>query len=108
MLACAGLAVVSGIVSVKLWRDLRHERGLNAELQAQLADARGQPVVAAPDRSAPPATATAQAQDNQAAPLSAAESAAAAEEADRQFNARRREQRNNPEYRKTFLTQARL
>jgi len=37
-LACAGLAVVSGIVSVNLWRELRTERQLTANLMQQLGE----------------------------------------------------------------------
>lgn len=36
MLVCAGLALVGGIVSVNLWRELRAERALTAELRQQL------------------------------------------------------------------------
>lgn len=36
-LLCGGLAIVSGIISVNLWRELRAERVANHELRAQLA-----------------------------------------------------------------------
>lgn len=46
---CAGLLVVSGIVSVSLWRELRAERQARAELQAPLAQPKSQePAPAAP------------------------------------------------------------
>jgi hypothetical protein len=108
MLALAGLAAVAAIVSVNLWRDLHRERELNAELQAQLADARDQPAPTVRSRAALPAPTTSQAQDNQAGPLSAAERTAAAEEADQQFNARRRERQHDPESRKTAVERARM
>jgi hypothetical protein len=107
-LAFAGLAAVAVIVSVNLWRDLHHERELNAGLQARLVDARGQPAATVHNLPALPAAPASQAQDNQAGPLSAAERAAAAEEADQQFNARRREQQNDPEYRRTAVDRARM
>jgi hypothetical protein len=43
MLALAGVAVMGGIVSVILWRELHSERQLSAELRAQLAEAMAQP-----------------------------------------------------------------
>jgi hypothetical protein len=46
---CAGIAVVTGFVSVNLWRQLHAERQVNEELRTQLATARAvRPVVAAP------------------------------------------------------------
>lgn len=51
---CAGLLVVSGIVSVTLWRDLRTERQARSELQASLAQPdRQEPLPAMPALPAP-------------------------------------------------------
>jgi hypothetical protein len=52
-LVFTALLVISGIVSVNLWRDLRTERLANAELQSQLADAGNVPP--APPVPEPPA-----------------------------------------------------
>jgi hypothetical protein len=46
MLVCAGLALFSGVVAVNLWRELRAERVLTAELRTQLSA--GQPPMWAP------------------------------------------------------------
>ena len=95
--------------AVRLWRDLRQERELNAELRALLVDARAQPRNAGSARAAvTPASTAAQGLDREDGTPSAAESAAASAEADQQFSARRREQLADPEYRMTFLAQARL
>ena len=62
---CAGLLVVSGIVSITLWRELRTERQARAELQVPPAQPKSQePTPAAPvqtvseaqPKSEPPAT----------------------------------------------------
>ncbi len=44
---CAGIAVITGVVSVSLWRELRAERLVNVDLRAQLTDARSAPGAAA-------------------------------------------------------------
>jgi hypothetical protein len=48
---CAGIAVISGIVSIMLWRDLRSDRQLIEDLRAQLTEAKA----ALNERPAPPA-----------------------------------------------------
>jgi hypothetical protein len=112
MLACAGAALISGILSVILWRDLRQERELNAALQEQLADERGQRTGFAQPR--PPATPATPAADsrNSEPPLpqentAAADAAAAAVEADLRFIDQRRRELESPEYRRDFLRRAR-
>lgn len=107
MLACAGAALMSGVMSVVLWRDLRHERELNAGLQAQLADARGLSAPAGPGRSLPTAAPAAPAPDSEDTPLARADGAADSDEAEQRFRAKRREQLSDPEYRMTYLAQRR-
>jgi hypothetical protein len=113
MLACACAALISGILSVILWRDLRRERELNAALQEQLADERGQRTGFAQPR--PPATPTTlpAADSRNSEPtlpqenVAAADAAAAALEADLRFNDQRRKELESPEYRRNFLRRAR-
>lgn len=105
MLACAAAALMSGVMSVILWRDLRHERELNAQLLAQLADARVQPAPAGSGRSL--LTAAPAAPDSEDSPPARSDGAADADEAEQQFRAKRREQLNDPEYRMKYLAQRR-
>jgi hypothetical protein len=114
MLACAGAAAMSGVLSVILWRDLRHERALNAELQMQLADERGQRAGALPYRQ-PDTPATPSDAGNPASPPPSAqeiaaraeEAAAAAAEAYQRSTDRRRSELNDPRYRANLLMQTR-
>lgn len=116
MLFCAGLALVGAIVSVNLWRELRAERALTAELRQQRGES-GPAMARVPD-----ATATAASM----APASASPAASASDEAATptqgnaapppivsgatvaSFISDQQEMMKDPEYRKARLAQTRL
>lgn len=110
MLVFAGLAVMAGIVSVNLWRELRAERELTAGLRTQLAEAATPASVPA---SSTPMRETALAS---AAPTSAAtpaakpgaETAPAVVTAPINLALNSREMLKDPEYRAARLAQARM
>jgi hypothetical protein len=114
MLACAGLAVIGGIVSVNLWRELRTERQLSRELRAQLAEAFSRPPAPVPamDGSgldAPPAGAPSAALPN-SKPSGNSQTTAAAPIAGvvSGFSPNSRDMMSDPEYRKARLAQMRM
>jgi hypothetical protein len=115
------LLVISGIVSVSLWRELRTERQANGELRSQLAKSGS--VARAPATSVSPAApaqpvATSPPAAVPEAPIAAAKPAPPALESEvfRRASAAaltggivgERDLMNDPEYRKAQLTQARL
>ncbi len=112
-LACAALAIVAGIVSVNLWRDLRDERQTTAQLRAQLTQQPPAAVAAnvpAPVPSVAPSAAVAPVTAQQAAEPTSSRAPAEATARDLINNLRidQRELLKDPEYRKAALAQARL
>jgi hypothetical protein len=112
---CAGIAVVTSIVSVNLWRELRSERQANVELRTRYTDARtaiSAPAMPAPviANAIPTATTTTAVEapvcKPDAAPLKPAQTAAAnVLENSRNLQI---ELMKDPEYRKLRLAQQRL
>jgi hypothetical protein len=111
---CACIALITGIVSVSLWRELRTERQANKELRTQFNAARlpsSAPAIAAPVAAnvAPTATATAAVE----APVCKSDSppkptqTAAANSLQNSLNMQN-ELMKDPEYRKLRLAQTRL
>jgi hypothetical protein len=116
MLACAGLAIVSGIVSVNLWRELRAERQQTRELRQQLLDVAlvrsaattPAPVMPSPAAGAVPAT---QVPGDKPALVASTQEAArpATQPAELpRFLLDQREMMKDPEYRKARLAQMRM
>jgi len=109
-LLCAALAVVSAIVSTNLWRELRAERQLTAQLRAQVAA--GAPAIPETPRPALPVPVAASASpDTQAATAVAPPTATAATSA--RTNAalsiiNQTELMKDPEYRKAMQAQLRM
>lgn len=113
MLVCAALAVVSAIVSVNLWRELRDERTQSAQLAAKLEELRGGVVSALRQ---PPAVAhavapTANGKAAETPPTAAAEAArqapANAARPANSFAINERDLMKDPEYRKARIAQTR-
>lgn len=110
-LVCAALAVVSTVISINLWRELRDERQLTAQMRDQLAQAAAPaaPVMPLPPPravAAPAAdTATAQQQAPAPADVPAAPPARAASSS---VILNQRELLKDPEYRQAALAQMRL
>jgi hypothetical protein len=108
MLVFAGLAVMAGIVSANLWRELRLEREMTAGLRAQLAQAATPsftPGSSMPARAPAPAPATSTA-DAASAAKPRTELPPAAVPLPGLINSR--ELMNDPDYRKARLAQTRL
>lgn len=115
MLVCAGLAVFGGIVSVTLWRELRDERALTAQLRQQL-DANQAPaagavatqarVMAPPDSGVAAAAAGAASTQGESAAAPAAQRAPQLDVASLLLN--QQEMMKDPEYRKARLMQTRM
>lgn len=111
MLACAALALVSGIVSVTLWRELRDERGRTAELRALVAEAEQRvpgpqltvSTPAGPAGGPAPASSEAGAVDARPAPAPPP-----ATRALQPINLNSQELMKDPEYRKAMLAQRRM
>jgi hypothetical protein len=123
----AGIAVISGIVSASLWRELRAERLTNEELRTQLAESRiagHQPVAAVQPAAAPlptgalPATAAASPPTSGPAPATAEQARATAAAATNSListlsstlsiGSNDRDLMKDPEYRKARLAQLRI
>jgi hypothetical protein len=116
MLLCAGLALVGGIVSVNLWRELRAERELTAELRTQLTDrpmamsgtaAMAAPAVPEPVTGAPAAMASTGKSEPATAGREPERLAPQAVELPR-FLLDQQEMMKDPEYRKARLAQTRF
>lgn len=114
-LVCGGLAVVSGIVSVNLWRELRAERQVTTELRAQLlrpgAPAAGP--TALPQLPPAPMTAATPAAPAESTPTpppaqSPAAQGAAAAAGVINLITQQRDLLKDPEYRRAALAQSRL
>ncbi len=115
-LVCGGLAIVSSIISVNLWRELRAERLMVGELRAQLLEQQGRfatvsmptpgPQVTTPASvpAAAPATAPPLPESRNNGPQTAAQARDSLTDA----LARQRDLMNDPEYRRARLEQLRL
>jgi hypothetical protein len=116
MLVCAGLAVISGIVSANLWRELRAERQLTQELRQQLLDIALARSAALPPAPVAPAAAGAAMPPTQATGEQAALAATGTDNARPatpaaavpRFVLDQREMMKDPEYRKARLAQTRM
>lgn len=111
-LACAGLALMGGVMSVHLWRELRAERELTAQLRSEMGILRAAALPVPPDGGVQPQRpipevlrAPAPAPQTAAAPAGNPPQPVADVQ---RLLENRRELLKDPEYRKAALTQARL
>lgn len=114
-LVCAALAVISTVISVNLWRELRAERQLTAQMRAQFAQgasAVASPAPALPQSDIAPGLAAgagaAAAEQQAAAPADPAVAPPPPRAASSPFILNQRELLKDPEYRQAALAQARM
>lgn len=111
-LVWAGLALVGGVISVHLWRELRAERELTAQLRSEVGELRAGPLSLPPDEVPSQRSAAGMVR----APAPASPTAAVVPAGNvpqpaldvQRLTANRSELLKDPEYRKAALAQARL
>lgn len=113
-LVCAGLAIVSGIVSANLWRELRTERQLTASLMRQLGESQAVGPALAGSNQSRPLPVAADASPSASVPAGPAEAPrtsdrrASPEAEVARIITSQQEMLKDPEYRKARLAQARM